>query len=85
MTSMMDILSQKGPQSSPTLGGWLSSCRRTCFRNPSRAITRDPENYHEPGVFNPDRFLDAKDNYSELDPNQVIYGYGRRYERTNNT
>ena len=42
----------------------------------SRQITRDPENYTDPMEFKPERFLGDK---PELDPRDVVFGFGRRY------
>ena len=42
-----------------------------------RAMTRDPEKYKDPEVFNPDRFFDEN---GELNSDDVGYafGFGRR-------
>lgn len=45
-----------------------------------RAILRDPEVYHEPEKFLPERFLDSAGNLDVhgWDPADVIFGFGRR-------
>ncbi|CAG8011876.1 unnamed protein product [Penicillium olsonii] len=42
------------------------------------AFTHDPEVYHEPMVFNPDRFLASSDQVPERDPHLLVFGFGRR-------
>lgn len=36
------------------------------------------EEYSEPFVFNPDRFIDSKSHKAELDPAAAVFGFGRR-------
>jgi hypothetical protein len=40
-----------------------------------RAYTHDPDTYHEPLLFKPERFLGEK---PELDPETYVWGFGRR-------
>lgn len=41
---------------------------------------RDKSVYPNPHLFNPDRFLkDGKINPDVKDPEQLVFGYGRRY------
>ena len=48
-----------------------------------RANARDPKAYSDPEVFNPERFLkDGKLDTSVMDPDTVVFGYGRRCVRT---
>lgn len=39
-------------------------------------MAHDPENYHDPFTFKPERFLGEP----ELDPRLFVFGFGRRYE-----
>jgi cytochrome P450 len=44
-------------------------------------MTHDPETYHDPARFNPDRFLSDKSDGEatpEQDPNRYVFGFGRR-------
>ncbi|KAE8153917.1 cytochrome P450 [Aspergillus avenaceus] len=42
------------------------------------AFTHDPELYHEPMEFKPERFLSTKDHAPEQDPRLIVFGFGRR-------
>ncbi|EPS98969.1 hypothetical protein FOMPIDRAFT_1125292 [Fomitopsis schrenkii] len=39
---------------------------------------RDPQRYHCPERFNPDRYLPRDGNDPETDPRQMVFGFGRR-------
>ncbi|KAF9893353.1 hypothetical protein FE257_011785 [Aspergillus nanangensis] len=42
-------------------------------------MTHDPDTYHEPMTFNPERFLEGTNgNMPELDPHTLSFGFGRR-------
>ena len=41
-------------------------------------FAHDPELYHDPMNFSPERFLDADGRPPELDPKNVVFGFGRR-------
>ena len=41
-------------------------------------FAHDPELYHDPMNFSPERFLDADGRTPELDPKNVVFGFGRR-------
>jgi len=43
-----------------------------------KEILNDPENYEEPSVFKPERFLGDWEAQGILDPRTVTFGYGRR-------
>lgn len=45
----------------------------------SREILHDPKYYSDPFAFKPERFLTTPTHESELDPSDVIFGFGRRY------
>jgi cytochrome P450 len=40
-------------------------------------MLRDPREYKDPELFNPERFLGDK---PERDPHKMAFGYGRRYD-----
>lgn len=40
-------------------------------------MSHDPEVYHDPFTFKPERFLGPN---PEPDPTQLVFGFGRRYE-----
>ena len=44
-------------------------------------MMRDPEDYPDPDVFKPERFLgpDGKINPNVRDPSTMCFGFGRRY------
>lgn len=41
-------------------------------------MAHDPRSYYDPMKFNPDRFVRTKDHEPELDPREIIFGFGRR-------
>lgn len=43
-------------------------------------MSHDPENYHDPFTFKPERFLEENGRKPELDPRTIAFGFGRRYE-----
>ncbi|KAJ5987004.1 hypothetical protein N7451_011369 [Penicillium sp. IBT 35674x] len=42
------------------------------------ALTHDPEVYHDPMTFKPERFLGVDGREPEMDPRGVVFGFGRR-------
>lgn len=44
----------------------------------NRQMTHDPETYHDPFDFKPERFLGENGNVVELDPRLLAFGFGRR-------
>lgn len=44
----------------------------------TRAFTHDPNVYHDPMSFKPERFLESDGNIPELDPHTLSFGFGRR-------
>lgn len=45
-----------------------------------RSILHNPDDYPDPSIFNPDRFIkDGKINPDVLDPTTITFGFGRRY------
>lgn len=48
------------------------------FVSPFRQMTHDPENYHDPFVFKPERFLGLNGLPIEQDPRSFVFGFGRR-------
>lgn len=38
----------------------------------------DPETYHDPMAFKPERFLGVDGRAPEVDPHTMVFGYGRR-------
>jgi hypothetical protein len=43
-----------------------------------RFFTHDPEVYHEPMIFKPERFLQIDGQVPEPDPHKLSFGFGRR-------
>ena len=43
-----------------------------------RGFTRNPNVYHDPTTFNPDRFLASEGHIPERDPHMLVFGFGRR-------
>lgn len=41
-------------------------------------MTHDPETYHEPMAFKPERFLGVDGRSPEMDPRLLSFGFGRR-------
>lgn len=41
-------------------------------------MSHDPENYHDPFAFKPERFLRENGRKPELDPRTIAFGFGRR-------
>ena len=54
-------------------------CARVSKRNRYRRILHDPERYHEPMTFKPERFLAIDGKEPEDNPSKFAFGYGRRY------
>lgn len=46
--------------------------------SPFRQMTHDPENYHAPFDFKPERFLGVNGLPVEQDPRSFVFGFGRR-------
>ena len=44
----------------------------------NRGFTRNPNVYHDPTNFNPDRFLASEGHIPERDPHMLVFGFGRR-------
>ncbi|KAJ5378228.1 uncharacterized protein N7496_005637 [Penicillium cataractarum] len=42
------------------------------------ALTHDPEVYHDPMTFKPERFLGINGLEPEMDPHAIVFGFGRR-------
>ncbi|KAJ5683546.1 O-methylsterigmatocystin oxidoreductase [Penicillium macrosclerotiorum] len=42
------------------------------------AMTHDPEIYHDPMTFKPERFLNIDGRDPEMDPHSIAFGFGRR-------
>ena len=60
--------------------GYLIPAGATVIQN-AWAIFRDPNIYHDPETFNPDRFLkDGKIDQSVYNPEDRVFGAGRRQE-----
>ena len=43
-----------------------------------RGFTHDPDTYHDPMGFKPERFLSSEDQNPEMDPHVLSFGFGRR-------
>lgn len=43
-----------------------------------RALTHDPETYHDPMSFKPERFTTSDNRAPEMDPRGMVFGFGRR-------
>lgn len=41
-------------------------------------MTHDPEMYHDPFEFKPERFLGEDGRPAEMDSRSVVFGFGRR-------
>ncbi|GKT42927.1 O-methylsterigmatocystin oxidoreductase [Colletotrichum spaethianum] len=41
-------------------------------------FTHDPERYHDPMTFKPERFLASEGYEPEMDPHKFVFGFGRR-------
>lgn len=41
-------------------------------------MMHDPETYHEPMAFKPERFLEMEGQVPEMDPHSITFGFGRR-------
>lgn len=54
------------------------ACSRTEFGTPDRHFLHDPDIYHDPMAFKPERFLKTADNEPERDPRTILFGFGRR-------
>lgn len=56
---------------------WLPNLRQLtkCYL---RQIAHDPENYHDPMAFKPERFLEVDGRMPELDSRNYAFGFGRR-------
>lgn len=48
-----------------------------CFH---RWMMHDPVEFPNPETFEPERFMPILGKKPRLDPNQVVFGFGRRYE-----
>jgi cytochrome P450 len=44
----------------------------------NRCMSQDPNMFHDPSAFKPERFLGCKDHEPEPDPDMVVFGFGRR-------
>lgn len=44
----------------------------------NRAFAHNPDIYHEPSAFKPERFLGIDGRDPELDPDSMVFGFGRR-------
>ncbi|GLI82181.1 hypothetical protein PoHVEF18_010587 [Penicillium ochrochloron] len=42
------------------------------------SFTHDPDRYHDPSTFKPERFLPGNDRPPEADPRAYVFGFGRR-------
>lgn len=49
---------------------WLWGCRQ---------FTHDPEYFHDPETFKPERFLGVDGREPEMDTHNLSFGFGRRY------
>lgn len=78
---MRDTPFQRGQYYSPTSGAqpilFVLSDDLT-WSLLGRQINHDPENYHDPFAFKPERFLGVDGRGPEMDPRDVSFGYGRR-------
>ena len=48
------------------------------FDTVNRAFAHDPNVFHEPSTFKPERFLGLEGREPEPDPESIVFGFGRR-------
>ena len=75
------ILFQRDQQFSLIPGtAFVNLTGRAVHHRRERFLLHDPRTWSEPNVFKPERFLDPVQD-GTFDPQSVIYGFGRRYDR----